>query len=98
MCYMRNPKRRVGVRELRQNLSVYLREVKQGEAVEVMERGQLVALLVPLSEACTPLELLTASGRVTTPVGKLSEVGKPLKGRASTRVSKSLRLVRADRL
>ena len=36
---------RVGVRELRQNLSVYLRKVKEGEAFEVTERGKPVAVL-----------------------------------------------------
>jgi prevent-host-death family protein len=39
---------RVGVRELRQNLSRYLRLVGQGETLEVTERGQPVALLTPL--------------------------------------------------
>jgi len=34
MCYMSVPDR-VGVRALRQNLSVYLRRVKQGETLEV---------------------------------------------------------------
>src|SRR3954452_7866564 len=39
---------RVGVRELRQNLSVYLRRVRNGEALEVTERGRPVARLQPL--------------------------------------------------
>jgi prevent-host-death family protein len=43
---MRTPKR-VGVRELRQNLSVYLRRVKAGETLEVTERGEPVARLTP---------------------------------------------------
>ena len=41
MCYME----RVGIRELRQNLSVYLRKVKEGETFEVTERGKPVAVL-----------------------------------------------------
>jgi prevent-host-death family protein len=36
---------RVGVRQLRQNLSVYLRRVRRGESLEVTERGQPVAVL-----------------------------------------------------
>jgi prevent-host-death family protein len=40
--------RRVGIRELRQNLSVYLRRVQEGETLEVTERGRGVALLGPL--------------------------------------------------
>jgi prevent-host-death family protein len=38
---------RVGVRELRQNLSVYLDRVKAGETLEVTEHGQPVARLTP---------------------------------------------------
>ena len=47
MCYME----RVGVRELRQNLSVYLRRIIDGESLEVTERGRPVALLSPLPGA-----------------------------------------------
>ena len=39
---------RVGVRELRQNLSVYLRRVRRGEKLEVTERGHPVAVLQPI--------------------------------------------------
>ena len=38
----------VGVRELRQNLSVYLRRVEAGESLPVTDRGRPVALLGPL--------------------------------------------------
>jgi prevent-host-death family protein len=38
----------VGVRELRQNLSKYLRRVKNGESLTVTERGREVARVVPL--------------------------------------------------
>jgi prevent-host-death family protein len=38
---------RVGVRELRQNLSVYLDRVKAGETLEVTEHGTPVARLTP---------------------------------------------------
>jgi prevent-host-death family protein len=41
---------RVGIRELRQNLSVYLRRVARGERFVVTERREPVAALVPLSE------------------------------------------------
>lgn len=39
--------RSVGVRELRQNLSRYLDEVKRGESFKVTERGREVARLTP---------------------------------------------------
>jgi prevent-host-death family protein len=41
---------RVGVRELRQNLSVYLQQVKKGATLEVTERGVPVARLLPLED------------------------------------------------
>ena len=40
---------RVGVRELRQNLSVYIRRVKAGESLYVTEQGRPVARLIPLT-------------------------------------------------
>jgi prevent-host-death family protein len=38
----------IGIRELRQNASVYIRLVKAGETVEVTDRGEPVARLVPI--------------------------------------------------
>jgi prevent-host-death family protein len=43
--------RRIGVRELRQNASKYLKEVKGGETIEVTDRGQPMAMLVPPKDA-----------------------------------------------
>lgn len=54
----------VGVRELRQNLSVYLRRVQAGEALRVTDRGQPVALLTPLPPDDDPFADLIASGRL----------------------------------
>jgi prevent-host-death family protein len=39
--------RRIGIRELRQNASQYIRLVKAGETIEVTERGVPVAVLAP---------------------------------------------------
>ena len=60
MCYMD----RVGVRELRQNLSVYLRRVVAGETLEVTDRGRPVAVLQPLSATQDQLERQLRAGRV----------------------------------
>ena len=69
MCYMGEATDRlasVGVRELRQNLSVYLDRVKAGETLEVTERGVPVARLGPRrAEALTGLARLEADGAVT---------------------------------
>lgn len=37
----------VGVRELKNKLSHYLRGVKQGRPVEITERGETIAVLIP---------------------------------------------------
>jgi prevent-host-death family protein len=42
---------RVGVRELRNGLSEYLMRVKKGERIEVTQRGEAIALLLPLPTA-----------------------------------------------
>jgi antitoxin (DNA-binding transcriptional repressor) of toxin-antitoxin stability system len=55
---------RIGVRELRQNASRYLALVKAGATVEVTERGELVALLVPPQRSRTVRDRLVAEGRL----------------------------------
>jgi len=96
MCYMRRGRRGVGVRELRQNLSVYLRRVKAGETVEVTERGHRVAMLAPGGAALTPLERLVSAGRVTRAVGDVLALGPPLGKRPSRRASRALAQLRDE--
>lgn len=55
----------VGVRELRQNLSVYLERVKKGEALTVTDRGQEVAILRPMPKTNDVIARLIAEGRAT---------------------------------
>ena len=55
---------RIGVRELRQNASRYLALVKAGHTVEVTERGELIALLVPAQRSSTVRDRLIAAGRL----------------------------------
>jgi prevent-host-death family protein len=98
MCYMMEREKRVGVRELRQNLSVYLRRVKLGETYEVAERGKPVALLTPAPGASTALRRLVSSGRATSPVGDLLALGLPAKSRASQALKRALAETRDDRL
>jgi prevent-host-death family protein len=56
--------RRIGVRELRQEASRWLREVEGGETIEVTSRGRPVALLVPVPER-RGMARLIAEGRAT---------------------------------
>lgn len=73
MCYFRVMER-IGIRELRQHASRYLDLVKAGETVEVTERGELVALLVPAQRDDTARDRLIAAGKLipaTAPTGRL---------------------------
>lgn len=61
----------VGVRELRQNLSKYLAQVKEGESFAVTERGREVARLSPSGPPDSPLARLAAERGATMPRGNL---------------------------
>ena len=56
----------VGVAELRQNLSRYLRRVEQGERLLVTDRNRPVAELGPVPGGAA-LDRLIAAGRVSPP-------------------------------
>lgn len=53
---------RIGVRELRQHASRYLARVRTGESIEITDRGTLVAVLSPPSEAGSVRGRLAAAG------------------------------------
>jgi prevent-host-death family protein len=80
----------VGVRELRQNLSKYLRRVVNGERLEVTERGRPVAVLAPLSESTSALARLVGSGRARPPQGDLLDLAPP-RGPITTKGTEALR-------
>ncbi|MGQ0670585.1 MAG: type II toxin-antitoxin system Phd/YefM family antitoxin [Actinomycetota bacterium] len=87
----------VGVRELRQNLSRYLRRVASGERLEVTERGKPMAVLGPVDESGSGLRRLVASGRAKPPQGDLLELAPP-KGPVNGKGTKALQELREDRL
>jgi prevent-host-death family protein len=60
--------RTVGVAELRQNLSRYLRRVEKGERLIVTDRNRPVAELGPPPATGAALDRLIAEGRVARPV------------------------------
>jgi prevent-host-death family protein len=68
---------RIGIRELRQKASEYLRRVEGGETIEVTDRGRPVALLTPIPEA-PPLERLRAAGDVDAALGSMDDRPAPL--------------------
>jgi prevent-host-death family protein len=87
----------VGVRELRQNLSVYLRRVVGGETLEVTEHGRPVARLTPLPRADDPLLRLEAAGRLAQrPRGDVLDLGPPLASAGSISISRALAEQRAE--
>ena len=87
---------RVGVRELRQNLSVYLRRVKAGQRLEVTERGRAVARLEPIVDESDPLTRLERQGRIVRRgSGDLSRI-QPLKLDLKPPLSELLEEMRED--
>jgi len=97
MCYMRRSK--VGVRELRQNLSVHLRRVKAGQTLEVTERGIPVALLGPLARPNDPLGRLEAAGLlIQRPTTRIEDLPRPTRLPRGLSLSKILEQQREDRL
>jgi prevent-host-death family protein len=63
---------RVGVAELKARLSEYLRRVRRGEVVTVLDRDTEIARIVPLSSA-DPLSVRAPAGSVA----RLSDVPLP---------------------
>lgn len=57
----------VGVAELRQNLSVYLRKIAAGERFVVTDRNRPVAVLGPVPSTESRLDQLIAEGHVKPP-------------------------------
>lgn len=96
MCYM-EPVEQVGVRELRQNLSVYLARIARGETLEVTDRGRPVAILAPLPQPTSVLEQLKRAGRLIPATGDLLAAVRPPTGHPSRRGSRALQRLRADR-
>jgi prevent-host-death family protein len=66
----------VGIRELKNRLTQYLRRTKQGEEVIITERGKPIALIQPIRSVEHPVSLearlakLAAQGFVTLPTHK----------------------------
>ena len=87
---------RIGVRELRQHASHWLRRVAAGESFEVTDRGRPVALLVPVPRG-EGIDALVAAGRARRGKGKLSDLGSPRRARpGAPPPSEVLERLRAD--
>jgi prevent-host-death family protein len=86
----------VGVAELRQNLSQYLRRVEDGERLVVTDRNRPVAELGPPATTGAALDRLIAEGRVTRPVRRSLPRPLRLPGDQSA-LARALDEIRGDR-
>jgi len=91
----------IGIRDLKNNLSRYIRRVASGERIAVTDHGRIVAELVPpivgagRSRRDSPYEELLAAGLVRPP----AEEGDPLGDWTSIRLPRgtAARLINEDR-
>ena len=68
----------VGIRQLRQNASAYLRLVRRGETVQIADRGRPVALWIPIPKGGT-IARLEAEARLSEVEGDVLDLGLPLR-------------------
>ncbi|MEN3281455.1 MAG: hypothetical protein V7607_2595 [Solirubrobacteraceae bacterium] len=73
--------RAIGIGELRQQGSRYLRDVQRGDTNEVTDRRRPVARLVPVPDEAG-LDELAASGRLAPARGDVLALGPPLTTKA----------------
>ncbi|MEQ8833490.1 MAG: type II toxin-antitoxin system prevent-host-death family antitoxin [Miltoncostaeaceae bacterium] len=87
----------IGVRELRQNASRYLRLAEAGQTIQVTDRGRPVARLVPAPRG-GPCERLAASGRLRVGGGDLEGLTapRPVVEHGRPPLSRVLETLRAD--
>ena len=87
----------VTVRELRQNLSIYLDRVEGGETFSVTKRGEPVAVLAPLPGRGGAIDRLAAEGWIIPATGRLEDLPPPAKPRPGQRpLSELLEETRED--
>ena len=72
----------VGIRELRDKLSLYLTQVKEGKQIEITNRGEVIALLSPVKRRNLDKELLLLleEGTASWAGGKPKGSSHPVKG------------------
>lgn len=57
----------LGIRELRQHASKYLRFVRDGETIQVTDRGEPIAMITPSVRPPDPLAQLRREGKIRGP-------------------------------
>lgn len=90
---------RVGIREMRQNLSRYARRARAGESFVITDRGSDVAQLVPASSRASAIDRLVAERGARRGHGSLldvlEELSEPIAGPPSSAVLDEIRAERA---
>jgi prevent-host-death family protein len=69
---------RIGVRQLQQNAATAVRRVRKGERIEVTDRGNPVAVLIPVTHD-NVLDALEAAGRLVRASGDALDIGPPIR-------------------
>jgi prevent-host-death family protein len=89
---------RVGIRDLREQMSAVLKRVALGETIEITNHGHPIARIVPLRPGV--LSQLALEGRATEPVGDLLDIaddlGLPVEALGSILPSAALEELRGD--
>ena len=86
----------VGIRELRQNLSKYLRRVMEGETLRVTDRGRAVAVFAPLPEQESVVARLERAGHLVRARIDLATLGPPADRQQAMSISEALADQRAE--
>ncbi len=88
--------KRVGIRELREDLSRIVRRVQRGEVIDVTDRGQPIARLVPAGSVGGALADLVAAGKVR-PARTRGPLPAPLNIPSRMTSEEAIELLRGDR-
>lgn len=90
---------RVGIREMRQNLSRYAQRARQGESFLITDRGDEVARLVPAPTRASAIDRLVAERGARRGHGNLLDVlddlSAPIAGPPTSEVLDEIRAERA---
>ncbi len=82
---------KVGIRELKSGLSLYLKRVGNGERITVTDRGRPVAILGPPPEQNTSaLEAMVAAGSARWLGGKPRGATRPVKLRSGPSIASTI--------
>jgi prevent-host-death family protein len=84
---------RIGIRELREDLSRAIRRVRSGQTLEVTDHGHPVARLVPIVPVAGALADLVARGALRPP-RQASPLPKPLSLRSRMSSEEAIDLLR----